>query len=68
MPTYIQTKIKDNGPGATFEFVANSMDDAVRILKETIPSKRSFYNAVAFVLTNRDGGEQPVTLTRGTDY
>ena len=69
MPTYAQTKIKDNGvAGNTFNFDANSMDDAVQIVKDVIPTKRSFYNAVAFVITNVDGDESPVTLTRGTDF
>lgn len=68
MPTYIQSKITNKGPGAKFEFTANSMEDAVQELKDVIPSKRSFHNAVAFVMINKDGGEEPVTLTRGTDF
>ena len=66
MVYYIQSKIRGDGAtGAKYGFEAKNLRQARKIIRDTIPGLRSFYDAVALVL---QGDGEPVLLLRGKDW
>ena len=69
MPTYTQSKITEKGAmSSKYEFNEANMEAAIKRVKETIPTLRSFYNAVAITLTSSDPNEEIVMLKKGEDF